>query len=229
VETRTPHEIIKTLLNHIKAPKEFVLDMPVGVMWVNQEPTAKSKELVKRIYEEVPSVQIHRAEGEVTLLILTIPEIQAREGAALVRKAQQTWKWRTALRTPQHLATVLRNLCLQKKQNNPEKLVLRQLSLEAVNILWEEQEGHRLAMTIGNAGSQHGGERSWWARGQRCLERIQEWEQWLQKCHSSNIDEGFDCVSFADGMIWVEIKGEQQRLKIAMDNGDWVDTKTNEP
>ena len=36
-------------------------------------------------------------------------------------------------------------------------------------------------------------------------------------------------VSFADGMICVEIKGEQQRLKIAMDNGDWVDTKTNEP
>ena len=174
METRTPHEIIKTLLNHIKAPKEFVLDMPVGVMWVNQEPTAKSKELVKRIYEEVPSVQIHRAEGEVALLILAIPEIQASEGAALVRNAQQAWKWRTALRTPQHLATVLRNLCLQKKQNNPEKLVLRQLSQEAVNILWEEQEGHRHAMTIGNAGSQHGGECSWWARGPRCLERIQE-------------------------------------------------------
>ena len=164
-----------------------------------------------------------------SMLASTIPETQASEGAALLRKAQQTWKWRTALRTPQHLSAVLRNLCLQKKQNNPEKIVLRQLSLEAVNILWEEQEGHRLAMTIGNAGSQHGGERSWWARGPRCLERIQEWEQWLQKCHSSNIDEGFDCVSFADGMIWVEIKGEQQRLKIAMDNGDWVDTKTNEP
>jgi len=58
-------------------------------MWVNQEPTAQSKELVKRIYEEVPSVQIHRAEGEVALLILDIPEIQASEGAALVRKAQQ--------------------------------------------------------------------------------------------------------------------------------------------
>jgi len=87
------------------------------------------------------------------------------------------------------------------------RTVLRQLSLEAVNILWEEQEGHRHAMTIGNAGSQHGGERSWWARGPRCLERIQEWEQWLQKCHTSNIDEGFDCVSFANGMICVEISG----------------------
>jgi hypothetical protein len=126
--------------------------------------------------------------------------------------------------------TVLRNLCLQKKQNNPERTVLRQLSLEAVNILWEEQEGHRHAMTIGNAGSQsqHGGELSWWARGPRCLERIQEWEQWLQKCHTSNIDEGFDCVSFADGMICVEIKGEQQKLKIDMDNGERVDTNTNE-
>jgi len=47
----------------------------------------------------------------------------------------------------------------------------------------------------------------------------------------SNIDEGFDCVSFADGMICVEIKGEQQKLKIAMDNGERVpvETNTNEP
>ena len=159
-----------------QAPKELVLDMPIGVMWINRQPTSESQEIVKRNCNEVPSVQMHQAEGEVALLILTIPEAQTSEGAALVRKAQQTWKWRTALRTPQHLSAVLRNLCLQKKQNNPERTVLRQLSLEAVNILWEEQEGHRLAMTIGNAGSQHGGERSWWARGPRCLERIQEWE-----------------------------------------------------
>ncbi len=30
-------------------------------------------------------------------------------------------------------------------------------------------------------------------------------------------------------MICVEIKGEQRILKIAMDKGDWVDTKINEP
>ena len=185
--------------------------------------------MIERIYEEVPSVQIHRAEGEVALLILAIPETQASEGSDLVRKAQQAWKWKKALRTPQHLVTVLRNLCLQKNLNNPEKLVLRQLAQEAVNILWEEQEGHPHAMTIGNAGSQHGGECSWWAQGPRCLERIQEWEQWLQKCHSLNIDEEFDCVTFADGMIFVEIKGEQRLIKIAMDNGDRVDTKITEP
>jgi hypothetical protein len=73
-----------------QAPKELVLDMPVGVMWVNQEPTAKSKELVKRVYDEIPSVQIHQAEGEVAFFILTTPETQASEGAALVKKAQQT-------------------------------------------------------------------------------------------------------------------------------------------
>jgi len=104
-----------------QAPKELVLDMPVVVMWVNQQPTAESKEIVKRIYDEVPSAQIQQAEGEVALLILTIPEAQTSEGAALVREAQQTWKWRTALRKPQHLAAVLRSLCLQKKQNNPER------------------------------------------------------------------------------------------------------------
>ena len=165
-----------------------------------------------------------------SMLASTIPETQSSEGAALLRKAQQTWKWRTALRTPQHLATVLRNLCLQKKQNHPERTVLRQLSLEAVNILWEEQEGHRHAMTIGNAGSQHGGERSWWARGPRCLERMQEWEQWLQKSHTSNIDEGFDCVSFEDGMICVEIKGEQQKVKIAWTTvSGWTPTPMSPP
>ncbi len=70
-----------------------------------------------------------------------------------------------------------------KKQRNTDKGVLRQLLLEVVNILWEEQEGHRHAMTIGNTGSHHGGERSWWARGPKSLERLQEWEQWLQECH----------------------------------------------
>jgi hypothetical protein len=212
-----------------QAPKELVLDMPIGVMWINRLSTAESKEIVKRICEGVPSVQVHQVEGEVAILVLTTPEEQANEGAALVRNAQQTWKWRSALRKPQHLAAVLRGLCLQKKQSNPERAVLRQLSLEAVNILWEEQEGHRHAMTIGNAGSHHGGERSWWARGPRSLERIQEWEQWLQKCHSSNIDEGFDCVSLVDGRICVEIKGEQRRFEIGMDNGERVDTSTIEP
>jgi len=62
--------------------------------------------------------------------------------------------------------------------------------------------------------------------GRDALNEFKNGSTRLQKCHSSNIDEGFDCVSFADGMICVEIKGEQQRLKIAMDNGDWVDTKT---
>ncbi len=132
-------------------------------MWINRKPTVESQGIVKRIYEEVQSVQIYKAEGEVGILVLTIPDEQASEGAALVRNAHQKWKWKSALRKPQHLAEVLRGLCLKKKQRNPDKGVLRQLLLEEVNILWEEQEGHRHAMTIGNAGSHHGGKRSWWA------------------------------------------------------------------
>ena len=42
----------------IQAPKELVLDMPIGVMWINRKPTVESQGIVKRIYEEVPSVQI---------------------------------------------------------------------------------------------------------------------------------------------------------------------------
>jgi len=119
----------------IQAPKELVLDMPIGVMWINRQPTAESQEIVKRICDEVPSVQMYKTEGEVAILVLTIPEEQTSEGAALVRNVQQTWKWRSALRKPQHLAEVLRGLCLQKRQGNPDKVVLRQLSLELVNIL----------------------------------------------------------------------------------------------
>jgi hypothetical protein len=31
----------------IQAPKELVLDMPIGVMWINRQPTAESQEIVK--------------------------------------------------------------------------------------------------------------------------------------------------------------------------------------
>ena len=36
----------------IQAPKELVLDMPIGVMWINRQPTVESQGIVKRIYEE---------------------------------------------------------------------------------------------------------------------------------------------------------------------------------
>jgi hypothetical protein len=81
-----------------QATTEMVLGMPVGVMWINQEPTENAGVLVERIQKEVPSVEIQQAEGEVALLILAIPETLASEGAALVLKAQRAWKWKSALR-----------------------------------------------------------------------------------------------------------------------------------
>jgi hypothetical protein len=48
-------------------------------------------------------------------------------------------------------------------------------------------------------------------------------------CHSSNIDEEFECVTFTDGVICVEIKGEQGLLKIAMANDNLVDIRLTEP
>jgi hypothetical protein len=50
----------------------------------------------------------------------------------------------------------------------------------------------------------------------------------MQKCHSSNIDEDFECVTFTDGTICVEIQGEKRLLKIVMDNGNLVDTRLTE-
>ncbi len=66
----------------VQAPKELVLDMPIGVMWINRQPTAESQEIVKRICDEVPSVQMYKAEGEVAILALTILEEQTSEGAS---------------------------------------------------------------------------------------------------------------------------------------------------
>ena len=60
-------------------------------------------------------------------------------------------------------------------------------------------------------------------------EREREREKKCHSCHSFNIDEEFDCVTLADGMICVEIKGEPRLLKIDIDNGNRVDTKMTEP
>jgi len=40
---------------------------------------------------------------------------------------------------------------------------VRELAQEVVSILWEAQEGYQHDMTIGNGGSHHREERSWWA------------------------------------------------------------------
>ncbi len=51
----------------------------------------------------------------------------------------------------------------------------------------------------------------------------------MQKCYSSNIEEEFECVTFTDGVICVEIKVEQRLLKIAMANDNLVDIRLTEP
>jgi hypothetical protein len=59
-----------------------------GILWINQGPPETTEELITRIQREVPSAEIQRAEGEVALLILAVPEAKANEGAALMKKAQ---------------------------------------------------------------------------------------------------------------------------------------------
>ena len=61
------------------------------------------------------------------------------------------------------------------------------------------------------------------------FERIQEWKQWVQRCHLSSIDEVFECVTFADGMICVKVEGAQRLLKMSMDNGSMLDNRIDEP
>jgi hypothetical protein len=204
-----------------KRQKELVQGMPVGILWINQGPTETTDEFIKRIQREVPSAEVQRAEGELALLILAVPEAKANEGAALMKKAQRLWRWRTALRTPQRLLNVLRRLCLQRGLSNPEESTLRQIAHDTADILWERQEGHEHVMTIGNAGSQHRCECSWWAQGPGCLEQIQEWQQWVQHCHLSSDSEASECITFADGKLSVRVEGGQQLLRMAMDNGNF--------
>jgi hypothetical protein len=83
-------------------------------------------------------------------------------------------------------------------------------------------------MTIGNAGSQHRGECSWWAQGPGCLEQIQEWQQWVEHCHFSSDSEASECITLADGKLSVRVEGGHQLLTMAMDNGNFVETKLDE-
>jgi hypothetical protein len=198
-----------------QAPKELVQGMPVGILWINQGPPETTEELTTRIQREVPSAEIQRAEGEVALLILAVPEAKANEGAALMKKVQRLWRWRTALRTPKRLLNVLRRLCLQRGLSNPEESTLRPIAHDAAEILWERQEGHDHVMTIGNAGSQHRSECSWWAQGPGCLEQIQEWQQWVQHCYFSSDSEASECITLADGKLSVRVEGGQQLLTMA--------------
>ena len=96
------------------------------------------------------------------------------------------------MREPQRLLSMLRSLCIQRQQSNPTEPLVRELAQEAVSILWEAQEGYQHDMTIGNGGSHHREERSWWVQGPGCFERISEWERWIQQDHSLTINMGID-------------------------------------
>jgi hypothetical protein len=84
-------------------------------------------------------------------------------------------------------------------------------------------------MTIGNAGSQYRGERSWWAQEPGCLDRGQEWQQWIKHCHLSNNSETSECITFVDGKLCDRVEGGQQLLTLTMDNSDFAETKLDEP
>jgi hypothetical protein len=120
-----------------------------------------------------------------------------------MKKAQRLWRWRAAVRTPQRFLTVLRGLCLQRGQS-------------------------KHAMTIGNAGIQHRGECSWWAQGPGCLDQIQEWQQWVQHCHSSSDSEPSECIQFADGKLSIRVEGKQKLFSVAMHNGNLSETQLDE-
>ena len=138
-----------------QTPKELVLGMPVGVMWINQDPTETEEVMEKKIRGAVPSVKIQWSQAEVALLILATPEEQAQEVETKLAIAQRAWEWKSALRTPQRLLVTLRGLCLQRQQSSPTEPLMRQMAQEAVNILWETQEGYQHDMTIGNARGCH--------------------------------------------------------------------------
>ena len=74
-------------------------------------------------------------------------------------------------------------------------------------------------MTIGNGGSRHREERSWWAQGPGCADRIGEWECWIQQDHSSAIEKMLEGVTFKNGRISVKIDDAQPPFQISMQDG----------
>jgi len=96
---------------------------------------------------------------------------------------------------------------------------VRELAQEAVSILWEAQEGYQHDMTIGNGGSHHREERSWWAQGPGCFERISEWERWIQQDHSSTIEGMLESVTSKNGKICVKVDDAQSSFQIRIQDG----------
>jgi hypothetical protein len=76
-----------------QTPKELVQ----GILWINQGPPETTEELITRIQREVPLAEINQLEGEVTLLILAVPETKVNKGAALIQKDQQLCQCQTAV------------------------------------------------------------------------------------------------------------------------------------
>jgi hypothetical protein len=95
--------------------------------------------------------------------------------------------------------------------------------------MWEGQAGHQHAMTIGNAGSQHREERSWWAQGPTCLEQLQEWKQWVQYCHTTGDIQATACITIANGLLSIKAEGGQRLFKLDMGAGNVLESTSDEP
>jgi hypothetical protein len=203
----------------LQMPKELVLGMPVGIMWINQDPTTTEEAMEKKVREAVPSVSIQWSQAEVALLFLATTEEQTQEFETKLATARKAWKWRNALRKPQRLLSMLRSLCLQRQQSSPTEPLVRELAQEAVSTLWEAQKGYQHDMTIGNGGSHHREERSWWAQGPGCFERISEWERWIQQDHSSTIEGMLESVTSKNGKICVKVNDAQSSFQIRIQDG----------
>ena len=129
------------------------------------------------VREAAPSARIQWSRADVALLFLATSEELNQEFEIKLATAQKAWKWKDAVREQQRLLSMIRSLCIQRQQSNPTEPRMRELAQEAVSILWEAQAGHQHDMTIGNGGSHHRAERSWWTQGPGSLERIGEWER----------------------------------------------------
>ena len=212
-----------------QTPKELVLDIPMGVLWINQDPTTTEEEMENKVREAAPSARIQWSRADVALLFLATSEERNQEFETKLATAQKAWKWKDAVREPQRLLSMLRSLCIQRQQSNPTEPLMRELAQEAVSILWEAQAGHQHDMTIGNGGSHHRAERSWWAQGPRSLEQIGEWERWIQQDHSLTIEKMLKGVTFEEGKICVRVDEAQSPFQICMQHGQVTGGDTGKP
>jgi hypothetical protein len=95
---------------------QLTYSMPRGVLWMHYGVTISGADLIRKVQSAIPTTEVQHAKAA-AMISLTIPAGNVEKGDALIARAQQTWRWNTALQKPEHVLEVVRHLVLQKQSH----------------------------------------------------------------------------------------------------------------